>query len=161
MAALVRARRGQVDEARDLLEAALEHRTQGSAVTPEVDCDIVAETGDWDRADKVLARARDLSARGGLLGLPAYSDRLEGRAALAAGDATKAVERLELARGRFHGLGARWEQACTELRLAEAHGAVGDPAAARTWVLAAMPVFDELGSLREIGQARDLLGRQG
>jgi len=161
MAALVRARRGEADAARSLIQAALAHRTQGSSVAPEVDCDLVAEAGDWQRVAEVVGRARDLSLRGGLLALPAYADRLEGRAALAAGDPARALERLEAARQRFAEIGARWERAFTELRMAEAQISVDDAVSARSSLGATLPLLEELSSLREIDQSRALLDRLG
>jgi class 3 adenylate cyclase/tetratricopeptide (TPR) repeat protein len=159
MAALVRARRGEVDAARALIDEALGHRTQGSAVAPEVECDLVAEAGDWERTADVARRARELTRRGRLLALPAYADRLEGRAMLAAGDPARAIERLEAARDRFRGIGARWEWACTELRLAEAELTAGAEEAARACLEGALPVFEGVSSLREIDQSRELLRR--
>ncbi len=161
MAALVRARRGEADAARSLIEAALATRTQGSAVAPEMECDLVAEAGDWQRVAEVVGRARHLSDRGGLLALSAHADRLEGRAALAAGDPAEAIERLGAARERFGEIGARWEHAFTELRMAEAQIAGGDTERARDSLGAALPVFEDLSSLREIDQSRALLDLLG
>jgi class 3 adenylate cyclase/tetratricopeptide (TPR) repeat protein len=157
-ASLAHARRGDVERAWRLSDLALENRRSYGPSVWEARCDLVTESGAWDRAEETLASAREASERGRLLALPAFADRLEGRAALVRGNADKAADLLEGARSRFEELGARWEQACTELWLAEALLAAGQPESARTGLERALPVFDELRSLREASRARELLG---
>ena len=90
--------------------------------------------------------------------LPFHVDRLEGRAALARGDASSALGALTRARDGFTGLGARWDAAVAKLWLAEAQLAAGAPAM-RESAEDALGVFDELRSVRESEQARSLLSR--
>jgi len=154
-ASLTHARRGALDRAHVFLEQA---RAEISAapVVLEAECDLVALEGAWDRSSEVLDRSRSLAERGELLGLPCFADRLEGRAALASGRADEAVRLLSRASAGFDRIGARWERAVTNLDLAEALLAAGDPGRARPALDMALPVLEELSSLREIERAREL-----
>jgi hypothetical protein len=87
------------------------------------------------------------------------ADRLEGRAALAAGDADRAVELLARARDGLAGLGARWEAACTELPLAESLLQAGRRGEAAELLPAALALFDQLGSVLELARTRELLAK--
>ena len=105
--------------------------------------------------------AQAFAERAGLRALPVHLDRLEGRAALAAGDTSRAVGALAAASTAFEGLGARWEKACTDLSLAEALVAGHRSDEARARLDAAIEVFEELRSLREIERSRELLAKLG
>jgi len=150
-AALILARRGRFDDAVDLLQ--IEPRTGGTGVKLAALCEILAEQGAWDQAADAIARARDEAAACELQALPAYADRLEGRAAAAAGDAARAAELLRRSADTFHELEARWEEAWSRLLLGEAL-AVEDRVAAGRERSAALDVFQELGSVREAERAR-------
>ena len=72
---------------------------------------LIAEEGTWDEAASVAAAAREHGEVARLAALPLHADRLEGRAALATGDAEAAIAPLERAAAGFAGLHAAWEAA--------------------------------------------------
>jgi tetratricopeptide (TPR) repeat protein len=152
----VLARQGDGGAAWALLDATWDNRTMHSAIL-ESECDVVAITEAWERAPDTVARARANAEEAQVLALPLFADRLEGRAALAAGDAAGAIDALTRARDGFGSLGARWDQAASSLALGEALIAKGARDAGTRELQAALDVFDELGSVREIARARDLL----
>jgi class 3 adenylate cyclase len=124
----------------------------------EATCDAIAELGRWERADEAVAEAREFAARALLEALPLHADRLEGRAALARGDAEAAIEPLARARDGLAALSAPWESAVAELWLAEAQLALGRTDALES-ARAAHDLFEELRSVRELEQARALVER--
>ena len=112
----------------------------------------LAEFERWDRVPAFLEETRHYAADAGLRALPVHLDRLEGRAALAAGDLEGAIAALDRAADAFGTLGAQWERACTQLSLAEAKLTAGRRDEAR------------LGSGRGDGGVRsksDRYGRSG
>jgi hypothetical protein len=123
----------------------------------EATCDIVAELERWDLAEATVTEARAFAERALLEALPLHADRLEGRAALARGKTTHAVDSLTRARNGFAAIGARWEAALASLWLAEAFRAAGDESEAQLAADTALHVFVELGSVRELEHARSLL----
>ena len=154
--ALTLARRGRFEDALDLVP--LVPRSVNSGVTLEAVCEIVAARGRWNEAAGLVAAAREEAEIGEQLSLPLFADRLEGRAAAANGDATKAAELLRCSADGFAALEARWEEACSRLLLAEA--LVGtDRQAAERELRAALPVFEQLGSVLEAERARASLER--
>jgi hypothetical protein len=154
--ALTLARRREFAEAREWL-ARLRWR-EGRGLRLEALCDLIAEEGSWHEAPRVVAEAREHAQWAGLLALPFYADRLEGRAALAAGQPEQAAVALTSASEGFAKLEARFEQACSDLSLAKALVAAGRSGMADLRAEQALTVFEELSSLRELGQARALLG---
>jgi hypothetical protein len=146
--------RGRFDEALAIVPRV---RRSGSAgLTLEALCEITAARADWDDAAELVAEARDEAAWGELLALPCFADRLEGRALAASGDVAAATAALARSADGFAKLEARWEEAFSRLLLAEA-ALESDPARAQRALAAALPVFDELQSLREAARARALL----
>jgi tetratricopeptide (TPR) repeat protein len=156
-ASLALARRGDVDAAWAYSDEALSNRRAYGPAVWETRCDLVAETGLWDRTPEILKSARAATDRGRLLALPAFADRLEGRTALMDGETEKAKHHLDRASRRFEGIGARWERAATDLSLAETLLEAGDRTSATARLEPALTVFDEVGSLREADRARELL----
>jgi hypothetical protein len=154
------ARRGDFERAWNVSDLALSNRRAYGPAVWETRCDLVAESTEWDRTTEVVTAVRAAIERGRLLALPAFADRLEGRASLAAQDPAAAVPLLERARDRFTELDARWEEACTRLSLAETLIAAGDETRARDELAVAVPVFEALGSLREAARAAELLGAE-
>lgn len=118
---------------------------------------IIAEAEWWEQAPALVEHMRSYARKAGLVALPFFADRLEGQAALAGGDATKAVELLARSRDGLAGLGALWEAARVDLSLAEAETATGDREGATMRLRRAFDVFDRLGSLRERDRAGKLL----
>ncbi len=141
--------RGRHDEAATLCP--IESRTMQAGATLEFNCELAGEQGRWDDAARIVAAARDEAAVGEQLSLPLFADRLEGRAAAAAGDVSKAVELLRRSADGFAGLGAVWEEAWSRLLLAELLDE-GRPQEAE----AALQAFERLGSVREAERARPL-----
>jgi class 3 adenylate cyclase/tetratricopeptide (TPR) repeat protein len=154
--AMLFARRGDHQDARGYLAKEESHGSRG--VVLEARCDVVAELAAWEEAADLVRESRDHADAAGLLALPSFADRLEGRAALASGDLALAVSSLSRAGRGFDGLGARWEAACTSLSLGEALVQAGEPTRARQELESAVDVFRELRSDRELRRARDLLG---
>jgi tetratricopeptide (TPR) repeat protein len=151
-------RRGEFAEARELLDTN-DASPLGVNIGLGLDarCTLVAAERAWREVKEVLERARSHAEEAGLLALPLAADRLEGRAALAAGDLERAVELLGRARDGFASLEARWEAAVTELSLADALLQTGRREEAANLLAASLAVFDELRSVRELAQTRELL----
>jgi hypothetical protein len=120
-------------------------------------CEIAAARERWGEAAGLVAAAREEAEVGELLSVPFFADRLEGRAAAAGGDVTRAAELLGRSADGFAELGARWEEAWSRLLRAEAI-AGGDRPAAERELRAALAVFEELRSVQEAERARALLG---
>jgi class 3 adenylate cyclase/DNA-binding SARP family transcriptional activator len=152
--ALTLARRGRFDEAIALIPL-VPHSTS-AAFTLEALCEIAAARERWDEVAELTAAAREEVAVGEQLSLPLFVDRLQGRAAAAAGDAERAAELLARSAQGFAALEARWEEAWSRLLLAEVL-AGADRGPAEREVTAALAVFEELGSVREAERARELL----
>ena len=153
----LKARRGHFPEAREWLARLKWLEGRGQAL--EARCELVAAEGSWDEAAGAASEARVHAAECGLLVLPSFADRLDGRAALARGDPEAAIAPLEDASAGFDAARARWERARTDLDVAEARLALGDPAAASPRLDGAVVTFEELRSVREIARARELLAR--
>jgi class 3 adenylate cyclase/DNA-binding SARP family transcriptional activator len=148
------ARRERLDEAIGLLSDVFVPVSKG--VTIEARCELTAMCERWDDAAGLVAAARAEAGVGEQLTLPFFADRLEGRAAHAAGDATRAVELLARSAKGFAGVETRWEEAWSRLLLAEV--VVGsDRRRAEVEVAKALPVFEPLGSVQETARARALL----
>ena len=150
------ARRGAFDEARRWVEGMTLLETAAPAA--ECRCDVVAIESAWSEAPGAIARAREEAMHAGSLALPAYADRLEGRAALATGDVDGAIERLASAREVFGRIEAAWERACTELSLVEALIAAGRGPEARRTLNAAAPALRHAGARQELDLLRSLGG---
>jgi class 3 adenylate cyclase/tetratricopeptide (TPR) repeat protein len=135
--------------------------TEGAALALEAVCDVTAEAGDWDRASEASHRSRVLAQREGLLALPFFADRLEGRAAVAQGEPDVAIPLLERAVAGFAALDSRWEAATAELFLAEAlaDAGRGDEGAER--LRGPLELFAGLSSVRELARARALQEKLG
>jgi hypothetical protein len=106
-----------------------------------------------------VTAARDEAQVGQQLTLPLFADRLEGRAAGAAGDVVKAARLLERSAEGFAALEAVWEEAWSRLLLAQLV-AGSDAQRAEQELARALPVFERLGSVGEVEHARALLAVQ-
>jgi hypothetical protein len=124
-------------------------------MTLEALCEIAGVQERWDEAPSLVAAAREESEVGELLALPSYADRLAGRAAAASGDLEEAVRLLARSADGFAAIEARWEEAWSRLLLAGT--LAGDTARAEPELVAALAVFERLGSVREVERARVLL----
>ncbi len=143
------AHRGDIDEARGLLRL---EPSQFLGIHLEAFTDVVAEQGDWDAARATLPMGREEAARGELLALGFFLDRLEGRMRAAEGDHESAISSLTRSAEGFRGLGAPWEEAFSLLTLASCSNGERIEEPLRT----AHNVFDRLGSLREKQRCEDL-----
>jgi class 3 adenylate cyclase len=160
--ALVRMRRGELEEARARLwNPQLEHWKQPLPLIMEARCDVLAEAEAWDEVPRFLEESRAFADAAGLIALPFFADRLEGRAALAAQRRLVAENLLKRASEGFASLEASWEGARTRLFLAEAMLSARRIAEAREQVEQAYPVFERLSSARELGRCRELLAAEG
>ena len=133
---------------------------RASVLGSDAPIDIEALGARWEEAPRLVAAAREEAAFGRVESLPAYADRLEGRAAAAAGETGRGAELLGRSAERFAELEARWEEAWSRLLLAEVVAA-GDPQRAEAELARALPVFEELGSVHELEAARALRAAVG
>ena len=155
-------RRGDLDGARARLKKAMDQRIGGnSGFLLEVACELAAHECAWERAAALATEARATAQAGGSLALPCFADRLEGQAAVAAGDRRGGPELLERAARGFEGIGARWERARTELALSETLAAGGNEDEARKHISAALPALEAAGAVEELERARELAERLG
>jgi class 3 adenylate cyclase/tetratricopeptide (TPR) repeat protein len=150
-------RRGDLTGARELLDRPkLLGIGYNHGFVLEALCDLLAVQGAWDEARETLAEAREHADLAGLLALPAYADRLEGRLRVAEGDFPRALELLDRARSVLSSLGAAWEAACTGLDLAATLAGIDDRDGAREQLSAAMPTLKRLRSADELAEAERL-----
>jgi class 3 adenylate cyclase len=148
------AHRGRFDDALSIIP--LEPHSGSAARTLEALCEIVPARADWAEAAAVAAKAREEAAWGELVGLPVFVDRLEGRAAAAAGDVELGTALLRGSADGFAQLEARWEEAFSRLLLAETL-LERDAHAAQRELGQALAVFEQLHSVKEVDRARALL----
>ena len=153
-------RRGRFDLARERLAVADPSRDrQNLDHTHEAWAELLAAEGAWDEAPRIMAESREWAAHGGLLALPAFADRLEGRMLVATGDPERGVVLLRAARDTLAGLEAAWDRALTELDLADALLVLGRGAEATEAAAAALATIDPLDAPQELERARQLLQR--
>jgi class 3 adenylate cyclase/tetratricopeptide (TPR) repeat protein len=154
------ARRGEFDEVRARLWRPILGTWKAALpMNMEARCDVLGDMEAWDEVPDFLEEARAYAEEAGLLALPAFADRLEGRRALAQREWDRAIERLGRAADGFASLEARWEEAQTRLLLAEALLGAGRPDDARGELDRAQPVFQRLTSVRELARDRELRAR--
>jgi tetratricopeptide (TPR) repeat protein len=122
----------------------------------EARCELVSAEAAWDDTAEVVADARAYSEAGGLKSLLPFADRLEGVAAIAVGRKDDGLERLRRASRGFAALGAVWEQARTDLRIAAE--AEGSSEVASGFASGALRTFERLGCSRDATRARALAG---
>ena len=159
MVAIVLARRGEYEAALKGLSRA--ENSPGSrfhrGALLEARAEVVAEAGLWQQASGL---ANDLRVRGEtlkLLTLPVAADRLEGLAALAAERWDDAVTYLTRASAGYAGLETRWDEARTDMALAEALLATGHDDEAGARLQKASATFERLEVAREGARASALL----
>ncbi len=107
----------------------------------------------------IVAAARAWADKTGLLALPAFADRLEGQASLAAGDVELGLERLRRSRATSARLEAAWDGARTELILATALLEGDEKREAAEVLTSALSTLTSLEAPVDTEQARDLLAK--
>jgi hypothetical protein len=155
-AARALAQRGLLDEAAAL--SPVIERSMASGRHLEAQCEITAAREDWDGTPGLLTRARLEAAECGLIALPFFADRLEGRWLAALGNAETAAELLLQSSEGFRQLGALWEEAWSRLLAAETLLAI-DGNRARDEAARALTTFKRLRSVAEMDRARRVVER--
>ncbi len=155
------ARRGDHERAWTLVHDA---RVESMTIRPfqdQLHAELLVLTGRWDEVSAFLTDTRRYAAVAELLALPVHLDRLEGRAAVAAGDMQEGLASLERARAGLAELGAAWERARTELDIADALAGLGREGDARAQLEAAAPDLERAGAMLELERLRGLGARIG
>jgi hypothetical protein len=155
-AARALAHRGLLDEAAAL--SPVIERSMASSRHLEAACEIAAAREDWDGTPALLTRARLEAAECGLIALPFFADRLEGRWLAAVGNAETAAELLLRSGEGFGQLGARWEEAWSRLLAAEALLPI-DGNRAGEEAAKALTTFERLRSVAELDRALQVVAR--
>ena len=142
--------RGEIDDARDRA------RPNGwrtlTAEVYEAEAEVLAASEAWDEVPAVLETMRHFATLTPSPALEAAADRLEGQAALAAGDVESGLTLLAAASAAYHALGCVWERAVTDLAMAEA-GAADTHARAAS----AAETFEALQTPTHLARARTFL----
>jgi tetratricopeptide (TPR) repeat protein len=146
--------RGSLEAARALPRTTTWSVHGGDAL--ESESELLAAEGSWDRVPETVAIMRAHAADADTPSVVAFADRLEGRAALARGDAAAAVPLLERAAVRFGEMGAVWERAVTELDLAHALSETGRASDAAAAATNAAETFERLDCGEDLARARAL-----
>jgi class 3 adenylate cyclase/tetratricopeptide (TPR) repeat protein len=146
--------RGELDAARRLPRATTWRIHAGD--TYESESELVAALGLWDEAPELLRLMREHAAAADTSAVYGFADRLEGRAALASGDAVRAVDLLERGAARFAELDAPWERALTQLDLGTALATAGRDGDAADVAAGAVATFERLGCAKDLARARAL-----
>jgi class 3 adenylate cyclase/tetratricopeptide (TPR) repeat protein len=122
----------------------------------EGEAERLAATKGWNDAADLVAEMRELAQTADAPAVAAFADRLEGRAALAAGELDEAQGTLEHAAAGFETVDAPWERALTELDLARVSSTAGRSEETATWVARAAATFDALRDTEGAAAARAL-----
>jgi tetratricopeptide (TPR) repeat protein len=125
----------------------------------EAEAEVLAAAGTWDEAPRIVDEMREHEARAETTALVAFADRLEGRAAAAAGDAARAEASLRSAIERFDRLGTPWERALTEVDLASLLVSDGRHDEAQAVIAPALVTFEGLRAVKDLAVARQVLDR--
>ena len=113
----------------------------------------------WDGVDARIEGMHAHAEKTDAQTVAAFADRLEGRAAFAAGDDARAEASLRSAIEGFDRLGAVWERALTEVDLAGSLGRRGRGDEARAIVAPAIATFEGLRAVKDLAVARQVLDR--
>jgi class 3 adenylate cyclase/tetratricopeptide (TPR) repeat protein len=146
--------RGDIGQARRFLSSPPDRWRAHAGMFIEGRMELGAATHDWEHAPSAVAEARAHAAEAGLIALPLFADRLEGLAAMAEGDSTRAAELLGRAGDGLAGLDAVFDVALTNVDLAAALALAGRNVEARTTLDAAIATFERLGARGQAARAR-------
>ena len=122
----------------------------------EAEAERIAAAKEWDAATDLVAEMRGHAERADTPAVVAFADRLEGRAAIAAGDIDAALRSLERAVTGFDAIDASWERALAELDLARAAATAGRSEEAGARAARAAATFEELRDAEGVAAARAL-----
>jgi class 3 adenylate cyclase len=122
----------------------------------ESEAELLAAAGRWDAVPEFLREMRTHAEIAPAPSVLAFADRLEGRAGLAAADPERGIPRLAAASAGFAALEAGWEQAVTDLEVAEALTAAGRRDEARAPLASSTAIFEGLGAVAHVQRARSL-----
>jgi hypothetical protein len=123
----------------------------------EAEAELLAAADTWEEAPGLVEQMRRHVARTGTTALAAFADRLEGRAASAAGDAARAEASLRSAIERFDRLGTPWERALTEVDLAGLFASDGRDDEREAIIAPAIATFEGLRAVKDLAVARQVL----
>jgi class 3 adenylate cyclase len=140
---------GRFEEAQELIEDA-RRAGEGRSLAMMTEAVLLGELGRWHEARALAAGIRERAARIDWRVGPAVADRIEGRAALAAGDAGHAAAMAEAACEGFLAASALWEAAVSDLDRAQALRALGRGDQAEAALDRARPALERAGALREL-----------
>ena len=124
----------------------------------EAEAERLAASEQWDQAADLVNEMRRHAEAADAASVPAFADRLEGRAALAGGDFAGARRSLERAVEGFEAIEAPWERALSELDLARVPSSAGKDEETDTWAARAAATFDTIGDAQGLADARALGG---
>jgi tetratricopeptide (TPR) repeat protein len=127
----------------------------------EAESELVATAGAWDRVTDLVAEMRRHAEVGDAPSVAVFAERVEGRAAIAAGDGDDATRSLERAITGFETLGVPWERALTELDLARVTSAAGRTAESKALVARAAATFESLRDVQGLADAQAFSGDTG
>ncbi len=130
--------RGEIDAARRRPRPGAWRTFTGEAL--EAEAELIEARRAWDEAPEAVREMREYAANSPAPAAEAAADRLEGRAALEAGDRERGLRLLAAASASYDALGCVWDRAVTDLVIAQAGG---DPSGERA--AAATAVFETLG----------------
>jgi class 3 adenylate cyclase/tetratricopeptide (TPR) repeat protein len=131
---------------------------EGRSLAMMTEAVLLGEVGRWDEALAAAASIRERAARIGWRDGPAVADRVEGRAALAAGDPARAEALAVSARDGYLAAGAAWEAAVSGLDRAEALLAMRRADEAGAELDRARPALERAGAVRELARLGALSG---
>jgi class 3 adenylate cyclase/tetratricopeptide (TPR) repeat protein len=127
----------------------------------EARCELVAAAGAWDEAPPLVAEARAYAEASGSTPTAALADRLEGRAAAAAGDADRASSSLSRAIERFRALGSTYDAADTAIDLAGVMIEAGRRAEADRVLSNARGTLERLRAVTALDRLREVADAAG
>lgn len=150
--ALLRAWQGRAAAASAALQAALAAADQPLERAPllAAQVEVAVATADTVRAETASRELTAIADIFGTSGWMAAARQAAGTARLLSGEAARALPLLRDACRRWHDLGARYEAATTQVRLARALEALGDPDAASRELTVAAATFSELGARHDL-----------
>jgi class 3 adenylate cyclase len=122
-------------------------------------CDLLPLEQDWAAARELLPLMRQIADEGEVHPLAWFADRLEGQMEADREDLDRAILLLRASADGFGALGAVWEEAYSNLLLAETIGKEGRPELYQSRLVSALATFQRLGSVTEVDRAEEQLGR--